>query len=182
MRALILWPVLLAFLALGAVFGLVIVPIAALGLSEAATALPAWAYPWDNSDDTINGPIENRGTSWWRRVWFLAFRNPAHNLGHMLGFEETPDTTYRTLGNPLTSDDVGGESGLLLVWAQTLRDKEIEPAWMVYAVWRYPFWRTRCLRVKVGSKLAPFRDRQAQPHHTAALACSINPFHGYRGK
>jgi hypothetical protein len=154
--------------------GLVVVPIA-IALSDGNT-LPRWARWWDNDREPL-GDAE-RGAAiaaasgvkrgWLRFVW-LAIRNPGNNFGYRCGFIQSAlNVTYWCRGDRDTSDQ--GKPGWLFVRAY--RQQCDLSAFCFYAVYRYPRWPTRCLRVMLGWKIHDMVHDDAP----AQLVCVINPF------
>ena len=148
------------------ILGLIMVPIGLLFCNKDSQHMPKFFYPWDNDRDGINGdgtwdPTTQTGSGWkgpehtmgnytsfWNRFRWLALRNPTNNFDYTIGFPQTSDLKYTYTGNPNTSD--AGTPGLLVVYA---KKGPITVAYAFYLVYRYPFLKTRCLRLFFGWKI-----------------------------
>lgn len=157
----------------GVIAGAFVVPVALLQAGR--ERLPQWAQMWDNDrepfGDTARYPAINAAHGWehlWLRYQWLAFRNPANNLGRMLGVSRPAVPLNMHWGNPNTSDQ--GESGYRFT-KQFDTDTWELVAFEFYLVWAY--CATRCLRVRLGWKLW---DDPARLCHV------INPVMTFTGK
>ena len=135
--------------------GVIVVPIALLFCDSESEHLPNFAWLWDNDETGINGDGGWRGpehangqerTFWWRFLW-LALRNPANNWSYyVLGWKTTAQTTYRTGGDPMTSNRGPGHPGA--VYIEAFEAGRMYPCY--YVVWRWS--KGRCLRIYLGWK------------------------------
>lgn len=171
-----MWFVLLLASFVVDVLGLFVVPFA-IWRSDGNT-LPAWARWWDNDreplGDTARGGAIDAASGWRRGVlrWhWLCIRNPGNNFGYALGFIQSPDVVYLSVGDTDTSDQ--GHPGRLFVRAY--RDDAL-CAFCFYYVKR---WGTsgRCLRVMLGWKI----HDMVNDGNSAQIVGVINPFMTFRG-
>lgn len=146
--------------------GLFMVPLGLLFCKKDSEHMPKLFWFWDNDRDGINGDgreptATDPGAGWkgnehtqgnqqsmWNRFRWLAIRNPANNFGYLIGFKQTADVTYHSIGNPQTSDQ--GQSGTLFVVALK---NNIIVSYAFYLVFQYPFAKSKCLRFFSGWKI-----------------------------
>jgi len=167
------------------IVGLILVPVALIGLGPKAKRLPRWAWLWDNQGDTINGdgPWVRRwngdSNHFWPRFRWLALRNRTHNLCTYFFGEQPPKTLSRWVW---TGDGVSHSLDRHLVPAPSDTDGVSGVEWItataafqLYIVARLS--KRRCLRMLVGWKLWRLLDDQP-----AAIECMINPWFAYGRK
>lgn len=144
------------------VVGLLLVPFFAIH----PKLFPKWAWNiWGNDDGDILYYEDQKDNVWlmsyWERVYWLAWRNKAHNLSRRLGVSVQP---YKKWGDAHVSDL--GYEGLWVVWQDN--------AFEVYWVKRW-FKSGYCIRVRIGWKL-----HGMLPEQTAMLVYHISPLHSFK--
>ena len=176
-----IWPLLALASLLVHVTGYIVSPIALLFCGEDDEHLPAWAWPWDNPQDGINGdgnvswgwrgPEHANGrerTYWWRLLWL--YRNAGYGFAEYAGATllEYPQAT-----GPDVSDQ-SGATGCRYVTARASVAGVERQAWERYIVLRYPGTR-KCFRLRMGWKL-----NGCVPGERAILVVSVSPWKACR--
>jgi hypothetical protein len=156
--------------------GLVLVAVGLMFCSKDDVRLPGWLdWCYGNRQEGINyfGKVENNG--FWQRYKWCALRNPTHNLaidvlGYPLMLDQTlPFNVYvmwdeavvmeRTKKGDVEVSEIGHPGWYLL--KATIYGKRV---FEFYWIYRYPFWPSHCLRVRLGWKLTSMRKRAQLVH------------------
>lgn len=136
----------------------------------------SWFQTPDNPADGDNAHWERHpGTDAWstykRRVaWF--WRNVAYGFDiDVLGIKELEGDTLEVVGD-LEAGTSPAHSGY--VWRVLRRADGTKAGFQLYAIYQWPFWKTRCLRVNLGWKIWNFGEG-LDAHQWTGM---VNPFFG----
>lgn len=169
------------------ILGIFIVAIA-LACGGVGFRLPVWAQWWDNDrepfGDAARGPAIRAASGllcFWLRYCWLAWRNPSNNFGYLLGFRQLYDVDYSLRGDSETSDQ--GHPGWLFA---TATQNGALVAFEFYFVWEYKDYAivlqapylvpvTKCVRVRLGWKIADNATNKIADGSKAQIVCVINP-------
>lgn len=138
--------------------GFLVVPVALLFCGRNVSHLPHVFWPWCNCDAGINGILDNKNPAWlkicgsreatrgyWRRLQWLAWRNPASNWGRMVLGARLKQDARAIRGDFSVGNGVLDHAGYLYARSGWL--------WEHYIVFVWPGTR-RCLRLRFGWKLS----------------------------
>lgn len=141
--------------------------------------LPKWLWWFQTPDNPCDGDSghweRHPGTDWWstytRRVaWF--WRNVGYGFDiDVLGLKELDGDTLEVVGD-LETGTSPAHSGY--VWRVLRRADGTKTGFQLYAIFQWPFWKTRCLRVNLGWKIWNFGEG-LESHQWTGM---INPFFG----
>lgn len=141
--------------------------------------LPKWLWWFQTPDNPCDGDRghweRHPGTDWWstyfrRTAWF--WRNVAYGFDiDVLGLDARLGDTLEVSGDLDTGTNTA-HSGY--VWRVLRRADGSKAGFQLYAIYVWPFWQTRCLRVNLGWKIWDFDDGVASYQWTGMA----NPFFG----
>lgn len=187
------------------VLGVVLTPVALLFTGRNSKRLPKWARWFDNHDpngDALDGYYKWKnywdGSKPWRpkynslipRYLWLAWRNPINFFsyyylgftiveGDLVGasfqrwFQWPKSQLLRVSPDPMW-DKIGNQDRSGVRYTELSNGK-----WEYYRVYVYPFYSTRCLRIRLGWKIGEFDD--VLPGEHVQFVATVNPFSSFRG-
>lgn len=162
--------------------GWLMVPAALLFCGRDSEHLPHVFWPWCNCDAGINGIRGGKNPAWlaicgstaatrsyWRRLQWLAWRNPASNWGRVVLGAVLDEDARAVRGDFGVGNGRQDHAGCLYArsgWR-----------WEHYIVWVWPFAPGRCCRIRFGWKLAGKKAGER-----ATWVFSLLPFKKFEGK
>lgn len=172
------WALLIVPSLLMAIFGRILAPVLPFFVQPDGY-LPRWLWWFQTPDNPCDGDRghweRHPGTDWWstycrRTAWF--WRNVAYGFDiEVLGLDARPGDTLEVSGD-LDTGTNPAHSGY--VWRVLRRADGSKAGFQLYAIYVWPFWQTRCLRMNFGWKIWNFGEGLDSYQWTGMA----NPFFG----
>lgn len=123
-------------------------------------------HTWINNCPSWTTPFSKIGMFLW------TIRNPVGGWDKVVGLTLNKDTdTIQWWGDKEVGDDSGNAG-----W-HFVRTKTPKRSYMgFYLVWQLPFWKSKCLRLRVGYKVKPTYINISRPVDVTPLSISIKNF------